>query len=437
MSPNDTRIRRNIIRHNSRSLLEQTIRRSSIREVELTWPDHHGHPRGQRLPTASFVGHVLESGIRLSGNVFAPPDTESTAPTLAVPDSATFRRVPWRDHTGHVIADIVTRDRDIVPTTPRSVLRRTVDRLAGLGLSALIRITVEGYILDGNGDPFPHGNGRDSLVEANRFGTLLEPLTSGLGGFVSVSSVSTADGPGQFAITLAEAQPLDAADDVFRLTYALNELARRAGARLSLATPAHPSLPPATTHVQVSVWQDDQPVFGWGAHESSGTAARAADSVHAHLPALTLFGAPSHPSYAQDGASVHPPVPVTWEADPGPIDEEPLHDWPAAARVGLRVAADAEPHWAVAALLTAVVLGLDPEASAPPVQDPPRSLSEAIDATTNDAALTEILGRDAVAAYAARTHARWLDDVTTAGAGTVETGDSTEAWNHHLEEQSG
>lgn len=413
MSPNDLRTRRTIIRHNSRSLLEQTIHRSGIREVELTWPDHHGHPRGQRLPTAAFVGHVLESGVPAPGNTFAVAD-DRLPPTLAVPDSATFRRLPWRDHTGHVIADMVTRDREPVTTTPRSVLRRVVDRLSLLGLSAVVRVTLEGYVLDEDGRPFAAGNGRDSLVEANRFGSLLEPLTSGLGGFVSVSSVSTADGPGQFAVVLADAQPLDAADDVFRLVYAVSELSRRSGTRLSLTSP-DASLPPAVAHLQVSVWQDDQPVFGWGARESAGAAARVTDSVRAHLPALTLFGAPSQDAYAQDGATAHPASPVTWDADPTPVGEEPLHDWPAAARVGLRVAADAEPHWAIAALLGAVILGLDPESPAVAVPDPPGSLSEVIDAVNDDEALTSILGRDAVAAYAARTHARRRDAQTAGG----------------------
>ncbi len=427
MSPNDSRTRRSITRINSRSMLEQAIRRSDLREIEISWPDHRGHARGRRLPANAFSGRVLDAGVKLEDGTFTRSDaaTPTEASALAVPDSVTFRRLPWREATGHVIADIVDRDREIVPTAPRSVLHRVVDGLRARGLSASIRVTLEGYVLDEHGRPLPGEGRRDSLVEANRLTSLLEPLTSGLTGFVPVAGAATADGPGQFAITLADASPVEAADDVFRLVYALGELGRRTGTAVTLVPPADAeTLPPATMHLQVAVWSDDQPVFGWGAHAAAGVAQRVADSVRAHLPALTLFGAPSRASYARDGESAHGIDPVTWEADPSSVDDVPLHEWPAAARIGLRVAADAEPHWAVAALLAAVSLGLDPDRPVPsPVTAPPASLADAVDAASEDTALIAILGRDAVAAYASRLQTDWFRTADAAPrVGAVDEG---------------
>ena len=408
MSLAEPRVRRNIIRQNSRSLLEQTIRRSELREIELTWPDHGGHARGRRLPASSFVGRVIESGLPVDPGSFrgAGSREESPAPVVAVADSATFRRLPWRERTGHVIADIVTPDRDVVPT-PRSVLRTTVDHLSRLGLSAVIRATPEGYALTAAGTPLAGPGRRDSLSGANRINDVLEPLTAGLAGFVPVAAVATTDGPGGFAVTLPGATPLDAADDAFRLVYALDELSRRSGSTVTLATP-DPSLPPTSMHLQVSLWSDDQPVFGRGAREASGIGLRVTDGVRNRLPALTLF------SSSFDGTEAGEPV--TWEADPRPIDDEPLHDWPAAAQVGLRVAATAEPHWAVASLLAAVVIGLDPEAAtdADGSTERPASLADAIDVTTADEDLVAILGRDAVTAYAAHAQSEWLARTTDA-----------------------
>lgn len=389
---------RSISERNSRSLLHQTIRRSDFREVEVSWPDHRGEIRGRRVPIATFVGPVLETGVRLTGAAFST-DAADDAPTLAaVPDSATFRRLPWRDGAAHAIADIVSQGREAISTAPRSVLRRTIERFSRRRLSVLVRVTVEGYVTDEQGHPLPNTDQRDSLTAANRLTSVLEPLTLGLGGFVPVSSVATGDGPGKITIVLQEAAPLDAADDVFRLAYALDELGRRAGLRVTLSAPPESPVPEATMHLQVSVWNDDQPVFGWGAKDSAEIAHRAEGSVRSHLPALSLFGAPSH---GEDVGGTDDPV--TWETGVAPIDEEPLHEWPAAARVGLRVAANAEPHWAIAALLGSVLAGLDVEE--PPLAPhgaTPTSLQDAVAAANDDAALADILGRDAIAVYAAQ-----------------------------------
>ena len=53
------------------------------------------------------------------------------------PDLATLRRVPWLAGTAMVICDVLdhhTHER--VPHAPRSVLKRQIDRLAGMGLAA-------------------------------------------------------------------------------------------------------------------------------------------------------------------------------------------------------------------------------------------------------------------------------------------------------------
>ena len=67
---------------------------------------------------------------------------------FAVPDLSTFTRLPWRPGVGHVISDIVTHHRTPSLLDPRAVLRRVLDRLAGLGYTAKIGVEFEFYLLE-------------------------------------------------------------------------------------------------------------------------------------------------------------------------------------------------------------------------------------------------------------------------------------------------
>ena len=95
-----------------------------------------------------------------------------------------------------------------------------------------------------------------------------------------------------------------------------------------------------------------------------------------------------------------------------------LVESPAATRVELRTGgADAEPHWAIAATLAAIVAGIegDPDDPGEPGQgnlygvgDPlPSNLAAAVEAARADAAIVEILGEDAVHDYTTLAQYEW------------------------------
>jgi glutamine synthetase len=95
-----------------------------------------------------------------------------------------------------------------------------------------------------------------------------------------------------------------------------------------------------------------------------------------------------------------------------------LVESPSATRVELRTgAADAEPHWATAAALAAVVAGLEAQSADPgePGQgnlyltgEPlPSNLAEGIAAARADETIIEILGEDAVHDYTKLAQYEW------------------------------
>jgi glutamine synthetase len=116
----------------------------------------------------------------------------------------------------------------------------------------------------------------------------------------------------------------------------------------------------------------------------------------------------------------------TWGNDNRTVAIRSLIESPSATRVELRTgAADAQPHWATAAALAAIVAGLQATDADPgePGQgnlyglgEPLASnLAEGIEAARADAVIAEILGEDAVHDYTKLAEYEWqsfLSDVS-------------------------
>jgi glutamine synthetase len=126
--------------------LERALGRGELREIEVLWPDHQGHPRGKRIPAEGFLERAggqgfgfcdgtlcwdvagdVKDGLRFSSWDTGFPDL------FAVPDLGTYRPVPWRGGAGQVVCDVVGHDRELIRTAPRTVLRRVIERLGRLG----------------------------------------------------------------------------------------------------------------------------------------------------------------------------------------------------------------------------------------------------------------------------------------------------------------
>ena len=116
---------------------------------------------------------------------------------------------------------------------------------------------------------------------------------------------------------------------------------------------------------------------------------------------------------------------MTWGGDNRSVAIRSLLDAPAATRIELRTGgADAQPHWAIAALLAAVAAGIEAQDGPGPRgagnlyaagQPLPRTLADAVAAARADEAIIEILGDDAVHDFLALADLEWrafIDSVT-------------------------
>ena len=408
----------------------------SVAEVEIAWADHFGHTLGKRLPVAGFAERAsaerfgfcdatlswdaaaeVHSGGRLT-------DWHTGFPDLyAVPDEGTFRLLPWRPGAGQFIGDVQTHDGEPVRTAPRTVLRRVVAHLADLGYEAQVGVEVECFLLDPAGQPLGGSVHCYSLEKANQLDPGLSAISQGLDGYVPVEGVTGEYGPGQIEINLRHADPLTAADDGFRLKYAAKALARQAGVGITFMAKPFQGLSGNSMHLHLSLQRDGQPAFVPVDGAENGVQRAATGGLLDHLPAITVFGAPKVNSYKRFEVGSYAPATASWGGDNRTASVRSLVEGPTGTRIELRTpGADANPYWAIASLLAAVVAGLEQRGEVPPrgsgnlygTGTPlPRNPAEAVALARADKEIVDLLGEDAVFDYTLLVEREWETSLAT------------------------
>jgi glutamine synthetase len=415
----------------TRPEIARAIDEGEIDVVEILWPDHQGHPRGKRIEAEGFLARAdgqgfafcdaaltwdvagdVKDGLRLSSWDTGYPDM------FAVPELDTYRRLPWRPRTGQVVCDLLDHHGALIRTAPRTVLRRVVDRLAALGYEAQVGVEIELHLLDAGGAPLSDGLHAYSLQKIAELDPAIDEIVRGLRGFVDLEGVNTEYGPGQVEVNLRHAPALAAADQATRLKYAVRELARRSGALATFMAKPFAEQAGNSMHLHVSLWRGGEPAFGPHGGAENELHRRAIAGLLSHLPGITLYGAPTVNSYKRFEELSFAPTTVNWGGDNRTVAVRSLVEAPAATRIELRAgAADAQPHWAVAGALAAVVAGL--EARADDVGDKregnlygeghalPATLAAGVTAAREDDVVIEILGTDAVHDFTALAELEW------------------------------
>lgn len=413
--------------------LLRRLSEGSLTEIEVAWSDPLGHAQGKRIPAAQFLDRAQGSGfafceaslgwnadgtvidgLRLTNWDGGYPDV------FAVPDFSTFRGVPWRPGVGHVISDIVAHDRSPSLLDSRAVLRRVLDRLAGLGYTAKVGVELEFYLLNPDGTTYLDDIHAYSLENANALDPILSDLYETLGAFTRLEGIQTEYGPGQVETNLVYTDALEAADDSARLKYAAKEVARRHGKLASFMAKPFADQSGSSAHLHISLWRDGEPAFAGTGGTENDLALFAIAGLLEHLPSITVFGAHSVNAYRRFVPDSFAPATVTWSRDNRSAAVRSLVEaTPEGNRIELRTgAADANPYWLVASALAAVVAGIEagrrPDAaeggnlygSGTPL---PESLAVAVALAVRDDTITEILGADSVADFAAIAHSEWQE----------------------------
>jgi glutamine synthetase len=247
--------------------LKQRVEKDGLQLIRLAWADPHGASRAKAVTVPAFVAALnagfninvatttLDSAGARTFNSFTRGggmglDEMTGSPNLTlVPDPATFRILPWAG-VGWVLCDEYFDSGVPFHFSPRQLLRRQTRRLAERGMSHVVGLEVEWYLLrvaeaelgeEHVGAPGVRGRpirttpaepGYSYHSETNF--DLMHMVLAALADTLEkldlpLRSVENEWGPGQVECTFAAQDAADAADTLFLFRTATRQLCRRMG----------------------------------------------------------------------------------------------------------------------------------------------------------------------------------------------------------------
>ncbi len=396
------------------------------------------------LPTGNAITDLV-LGYDIAGGPFlAWWDTwraDALGDIFQRPDLNTLVIAPDRSNTANVICDFVAADGDPIPSCPRGLLRRVLERLAGHGYQAKAAFEVEAMLFtesvttarrrhyaDLTPLSFPaaigylHHNSRQQLE-------FIDVVVSRLGALgITVEGWHDEAAPGQFEINLEPADPLTACDQVVRVKQVLREVAMDQGHVVTFM--AKPAAEYGNgLHVHHSLTRQGEPAF-YAPDATLSDASRAwIGGLMATMPAATSLLCPTVNSYRRMVGFAAAPTVASWGEDNKSAALRVLSRSPAAARIEHRLAGgDANPYLVLAAVLAGGIAGIEHEIAPP---DPitvtgwglptdgwphlPTSISRSTAALVADGRLRSVLGDDFAQFWINTRRWEWLMFHTTGG----------------------
>lgn len=141
--------------------LERLVAAGDVDTVIVAFTDMQGRLAGKRISGRHFGDDIATRGVECCSYLLAVDVDLNTVPGYAMaswdtgygdmvmtPDLSTLRLIPWLPGTALVIADLVWADGSEVAVSPRSILRRQLDRLKARGLVADVATELEFIVFD-------------------------------------------------------------------------------------------------------------------------------------------------------------------------------------------------------------------------------------------------------------------------------------------------
>ncbi|MCO6502155.1 MAG: hypothetical protein J5I28_03635 [Acidimicrobiales bacterium] len=402
--------------------------------VRLLWPDHLGLARGKYLPrehAAKGTAHCLTLFTLGFDRDMTPHD--GALFWQGLPDcDAVFDpenvRPGWEKSTGVVVPDI-KRLGQPVPLSPRNVLVDVVERWKSHGLHPKVGIELEGFLFERDADggwkpietPGAYVYGTGTAVDPS--GTIDDIMETARIAGLPLESVNSEYDNGQFELTLAYTDALEAADQTFLFKVMAREIAARHGILLTYLGKPINGRGGSGFHVNLSLVDDDgNNVF---ADESTGDGlsdiARSviAGLLHHHV-GMTALMAPTVNAYKRLKPGSLCGYWANWGYDHRGVTVRVPQARGKGTRIEHRMGdGSVTPHQAIAAVLVAGLLGYEKGYPLPEAETldcierastdvvVPDSLEKALDALEADTDLVEAYGPAYIDGFVTVKRAEW------------------------------
>ncbi|MCR9218866.1 MAG: glutamine synthetase family protein [Alphaproteobacteria bacterium] len=365
-----------------------------LKGVDMLLPDMCGILRGKRIG-AEALDKLYEKGVQMPGSTYLLDATGQNCETLVYgtsdgdPDypcfgiAETLKPVPWASSpTGQVIATMLDKEGEPFFADPRQVLRLAAQPLVDMGLTPVVAIELEFYLIDAEFDPAGRPQPARPPAPAQRQSTtqvygieelydfeafLVDVETACQAQNVPADTATSEYAPGQYEINLHHvADPVDACDDALMLKRLIKGVARKHGMTASFMAKPFEELAGCGLHVHVSlVDAQGRNIFGAETEDAetglpvAPALKHAIAGLKATMPDAMAIFAPNANSYRRFQANSYAPINTAWGVDNRTVSLRIPRGGAQDMRVEHRVAgADANPYLAVAAVLAGLHHGL-------------------------------------------------------------------------------
>ncbi|MFJ6197214.1 glutamine synthetase family protein [Micromonospora sp. NPDC092111] len=368
--------------------LRVAVADGEIDTVVLALVDMQGRLQGKRFHAPFFLDRVVADGSEGCNYLLAVDVDMNTVDGYAMsswergygdfamrPDLDTLRRMPWQPGSALLLADLEWLDGGgPVVASPRQILRRQLDRLAGHGLTAYAGTELE-FVLYRDSYEDAWRRGYRELTPANQYnvdysllGTArVEPLlrrirTEMAGAGLTPESAKGECNLGQHEIAFRYDEAVACADHHVIYKNGAKEIAAQEG--MSLTFMAKPNAREGNScHIHFSLRDADgrSALLGDGPAHLSVTGQRVLAGLLATMREFSLLFAPNVNSYKRYQPGSFAPTALRWGIDNRTCALR-LVGHGQGMRVENRVpGADVNPYLAIAALVAGAVHGIEQE----------------------------------------------------------------------------
>ena len=417
---------------NSPETLEQELAKArkilaahpEIDRIEMILPDINARLRGKWLPVSKLESYYTQ-GVRLAGSVFALDMWGAEVHGTGMisengdPDSLCFPAVnglqvcDWTDPpVARLLVNMFDLDGKPFFADPAHIVKNLSDRLAVLGLRAVVALEMEFHLFDKDEDIRQQTSTTHSdvysLQELDRYRQLLSDIEHScrLQGIPSDTMITEA-GANQFEINLVHVADAGlACEHAVMLKHIIKSVADRHGVIASFMAKPFADDAGNGMHVNISLEDEDfENVFCDNSPTGSPTLKSAVAGLLETLRESTLLYAPHANSYRRFQPESHAPTAICWGVDNRNMAVRLPANAGKSMRIEHRVAgADANPWLVVASVLAGMLHGLEQKLTPPPpetgipdrsvLQSVPRHWDDAIELFDQSAILRNYLGNE-------------------------------------------
>jgi glutamine synthetase len=382
--------------------LKAQVRAGKIDTVIVALPDPFGRLVGKRFRADVFVDSIAQHGTHgcnylltvnlemdpLDGFKVASWD-QGFGDFSLKPDLETLRVLPWQSGAALVLCDHVRHDGSLVAESPRSVLRRQLDRVAKWGFTCFCASELEFYLFNQSyhsaftsayRELQPSSDYRIDyhLMQPTRDEPLMREIRNGMTiAGVPIESSKGEWSRGQHEINFTYAQPLPMADLHVLFKQGVKEIADQHGKCVSFMAKYAPTEAGNSCHIHMSLWKGGRNVFAVpkrnagarGATSTNPSEAYSTDGSNLfrqflggllkYSPELCLFFAPTINSYKRYQPGSWAPTRMAWAVDNRTVGFRVVGEGNAFRIENRMPGADANPYLAFAAMLAAGMAGVD------------------------------------------------------------------------------